>query len=173
MRIRTRWLLPAAIASLSVLAQEALSVKPGYWETTTVTASSGMPQMPAEALARIPAEQRAQMEAMMKRMGSNGPSTHTDRSCVTAEDIKEGMLKAMKNDATDRCERRVVKATAQRHEYEFKCGGEVAATGRMVVEVQDSEHVRGEMDMKSPRMNMNIKFTSRRLGTSCPKEVEE
>ena len=35
-----------------------LNVQPGLWETTSVTERSGMPPIPADALAKMPPEQR-------------------------------------------------------------------------------------------------------------------
>ena len=46
-----------------------LNVKEGLWEITVTHSMTGMPNMPAippDALAKLPPEQRARMEAMMK-----------------------------------------------------------------------------------------------------------
>ena len=46
--------------------------------------------MPADAMANMTPQQKAQMEAMMKQMAASGPKTITERSCVTDKDIREG-----------------------------------------------------------------------------------
>lgn len=156
------------------LAAEQLAVKTGLWESTTVTTTSGIqiPQLPAEALSRLPPEQRAQMENMMKQLGANGPSTRTDRSCLTEQDLKEGLFKALRESENANCKHNIVKATSRQQEVEMTCGGPVSGTGRMKVDVVDSGNVRGEMDMKSAAMTMSVKFTSRWLGASCPADTK-
>ena len=115
----------------------------------------------------MPPAQRAQMEAVMKQMGVGAPSTRKDKSCVTPEDLKEGIFKAVRENQDKNCKFTVVQATAKHQELAMSCSGEVQATGKMVVDAQDSSNVRGTMDMKSAQMSMNMKFTSRWLSASC------
>jgi Protein of unknown function (DUF3617) len=165
-RISIRTTLPVLVlaAALPVLAADALAVKPGLWETTTVMTTSGM-TMPAEATANMTPAQRAQMEAMMKQMGAQAPKTITDRSCVTADDLK-GAFKAMHENQDPSCKFDVVKSTAKHQDLEMNCS-KAQSTGHMTLDAIDNGNVRGEMNMKSAQMSMNIKFTSRWLSTSC------
>src|SRR5271169_1554039 len=83
------------LSSLTLLAEDKLTppnVKEGLWETTMSHSSSGMPGIPADALAKMSPDQRAQVEAMMKQRGmsSNGNTT-TVKGCVTKEKIAKGM----------------------------------------------------------------------------------
>ncbi|MGA2360569.1 MAG: hypothetical protein ABSF66_16325 [Terriglobales bacterium] len=65
-----------------------LNVKEGLWEMTVTHSMSGMPAMPdipPDVLAKMPPEQRARMEAMMK----GGPSTDVRKECITKEKIEK------------------------------------------------------------------------------------
>lgn len=164
--------LPALVlvAALPLLAADGLAVKLGLWETTSVTATSGMsmPAMPPEAMANMAPAQRAQMEAMMKQMGGSGPHAVTDKSCVTEKDLKEGAFRQPREDTASKCKYTPVTATGRHQEWAFQCsmpGG--GATGKMIVDAVDSSHVRGTFDMKAPNMTINTKFESKWLSSSC------
>jgi hypothetical protein len=164
--LRSPALLLTAAAALPLLAADALSARTGLWETTTVTSSGGM-SMPADALAKMPPAQRAQMEQMFKQMGAGGPNTTKTRSCVTAKDLQEGAFRQRPEAGSD-CKYTPGSNTAKRQEWTFQCTGRNGTTnGRMVVDAVDSTHVRGTMEIKSPQMSMNMKFDSAWLGASC------
>ena len=150
-----------------MLAADALDVKPGLWETTTVTTSAGMPALPKEMLDQLPPAQKAQMESAMKQMGIGAPSTRSDKSCVTAEDLKKGIFSAAQENQPPGCKFEGVTSTSKRQEMTMNCSGEMQATGKLVVDAIDSGNVRGQMDMKSAMVTMNMKFTSRWLSTAC------
>jgi hypothetical protein len=166
--IARRIALPAVIlAALPVLAADALAVKPGLWETTVITAASGMP---TDALANIPPAQRAQIEAMMQQRGTAGPRTHKSKSCVTEKDLREGAFRQDRGEAAQRCKYTPVVSTGRRQEFALQCagpGGAPGGTGRFVVEAPDNAHVRGEFQMRSSGMNIDAKFTSQWLASSC------
>ncbi len=65
-----------------------LNVKEGLWEITVTHSMSGMPAMPSippDALAKMPPEQRARIEAMMK----GGASTDVHKDCITKEKLEK------------------------------------------------------------------------------------
>jgi hypothetical protein len=167
MNLPKKLLLPMLAAALPVLAADTLDVKPGLWETTTVTNSTGMPQLPQGMLDQLPPAQKAQMEEAMKQMGVGGPSTRKDTSCVTAEDLKKGTFAAAQEHQPPGCKFEQISSTSKRQEMAMNCTGEVQATGKMVVDAVDSGNVRGQMDIKSSVVTMNIKFTSRWLSAAC------
>jgi len=165
--LRTPALLFCAALTLPLLAADSLAAKTGLWETTLTTNSSGM-AIPEDALAKMPPAQRAQMEQMFKQMGARGPSTTTDKSCVTARDLQEGAFRKQLEEDGSNCKYTAVSSTPKHQEWVFQCAGrDNAATGRMVIDVVDSTHVRGTMDFKSQQMSMNMKFDSKWLGDSC------
>src|SRR5512139_258282 len=153
--------------SLPVLAADALQVKTGLWETTTVTTSSGF-SLPAEAAANMPPARRAQMEQMMKQMGSRGPQTSRERSCVTDKDLKEGAFRGASGNDQQNCKYTQVSATPRHQEITFQCSSEGhSGTGRLVIDAIDSTHIRGTIDVKSDAVSMNIKLTGQWLSASC------
>jgi hypothetical protein len=165
--LRTRTLLLSAAIAVPLLAAEALSAKTGLWETTTVIDTSGM-SMPADAMAKLPPEQRAQMEQMFKQMGARSPNTTKTRACVTAKDLQEGAFR-QPPDADSSCKYTPVSSTPKRQEWTFQCTGRNGVSnGRMQVDAVDSTHVRGTIEIKSPRMNMNMKMESTWVSASCP-----
>ena len=71
---------------------ETLNIKTGAWEVTVSTATAGM-MIPKDALAKMPPEQRARIEAMMSARDGK-VNTRTRRSCVTQQDLARGELTA-------------------------------------------------------------------------------
>jgi len=65
----TRILLAILVGGFCISAGQAdpvtLNVRPGLWEMMVLGEGSGMPPIPAEALARLTPEQRAKFEAAM------------------------------------------------------------------------------------------------------------
>jgi hypothetical protein len=164
---RRSWVCTMLVAlALPALAADSLQVKTGLWETTTVMQMSGL-SIPADTLAQMPPAQRAQMEQMMRNMGAGAPRTHTDKSCITEKDLKEGAFRnALENN--QQCKYTTVSASARHQEYTFQCTEQGhAANGRMVLDAADGSHVQGTIDVKSEGANVNIKFSSQWLGASC------
>jgi hypothetical protein len=154
-------------AALPVLAADSLNVKPGLWETTVEIDMAGL-TLPESVTASMTPEQRAQMEAMLKQMASQGPRSTTAKNCVTAEELKNGEFNAARAAQEQNCKYQVVSSTPKRREMTMTCGGQMAANGRLVLNVVDDANVNGDMQMKMQQSNMNMKFRSRWLGASCP-----
>lgn len=95
-----------AAASVAAHAQSTAPLKPGLWEqAATLKSQSGQIEKAmadAEAqIARLPAEQRRQIEAMMKARGvSIGNGATTVRMCLTAQDIERGNIPVQTGDCT-------------------------------------------------------------------------
>ena len=94
-----------------------LNVKEGLWEMTVTHSMSGMPaapNIPPDALAKMPPDQRARIEAMM----NGAPSTDIRKECVTKEKIeKHSAFNANRGD----CTRTVVSSTGSKLEVKFHC----------------------------------------------------
>ena len=166
LQIRNNWLLLTALAAVPALAADGLAVKTGTWETTLTTKASGM-TMPAEAMAKMNEQQRAQMEAMMKSMGSAAPKTMTSKSCVTDKELKEGAFRAQQ-DKDNPCTYKPVVTTGKRQEVTFECPGtHGVSSGHMTVDALDSNNVKGEMHIKASGATIDTTFTSKWLSPSC------
>lgn len=63
-----------------------LNVKPGLWESTITTESSGT--LPFDT-SRLSPEQRARLEATFKKRQAQGPTTHVYKSCLTQKKLAE------------------------------------------------------------------------------------
>ena len=141
-----------------------LNVKPGLWETTSVSERSGMPQIPADALAKIPAEQRARIEAQLK----GTPTTTTKQSCFTQEEVAKGLGW---NNTDKSCRQTVVSASGSRQEIKWECDGAQKGNGSMKIEASDSSHVNSliniTMNANGREMTMKITNTAKWLSNSC------
>ena len=145
-----------------------LNVKEGLWEVTSTHSMTGMPAMPnipPEALAKMPPEQRARVEAMMK----GGASTDVRKECVTKEKLEK---RSAFSDNRGDCTRTVVHSTGSKLELKFHCEERQASTdGTLVLEALGSDNVKGTMhsvtNTHGQTMNMDFTFSSKYLGPAC------
>ncbi len=153
-------------------AAEPFDAKPGLWETsvtTDLTGMSGMPAMPAmpnippEVMAKMPAAQRAQMEAMMKSRGGTA-APMTNKVCMTRSSVDEGSF----GRADKSCTSKVVSSSASKQVMQIECErNDSKMTGEVTVERVDSEHVKGSVVMKAPQGQMKMTFENRWLSADC------
>jgi hypothetical protein len=170
LQIRKDWLLATALAgamaALPVLAADGLNVKTGTWETTMSMKTSGM-AMPAESMANMNEQQRAQMAAMMKSIGTAAPRVTTTKSCVTEKDLKEGAFRGQQS-KDNPCTYKPIVTTGKRQEMTFECPSQRGvSSGHMIVDAADSNNVKGEMHIKASGMSIDSTFTSKWLGPTC------
>lgn len=117
-----------------------LNVKLGLWEYAVSTQSGGMPAIPEDALAKMPPERRAQIEAMMK----NAMAPHTIRTCVTADMVKKGAL--MEDRPGSSCKRTLKSSSPGSMEFHMECDNgrsKTVADGHF--QAIDSENFKGEI----------------------------
>jgi hypothetical protein len=168
---------PAAIWAQDI---RPIDVKPGLWENTAVTQISGitmptnMPQLTPEQLAKMPPDARARIEAMMKG-GPGAPQTTTTKACVTREQLN----KPFYGQQDKSCTARLVTSTSSTQKIHMECTrGNTTTSGDMNLDRVDSEHLKGEMLMKtsgdsstkgSVADNMTIKmtFNNKWLASDC------
>jgi hypothetical protein len=141
-----------------------LDVKPGLWEATVTIHSSGIPGIPAEALAQMSAEQRARIEAAM-----NAP--HTAKSCMTSETLRKPL--AFGDNPNSSCKRTVVRSSPGGMEFHVECNnGRTMSVGDGHVHVAGPESIKGEVAMSTtmeggPTATSKVIFSSRWLGSDC------
>jgi hypothetical protein len=145
-----------------------LNVKLGLWQTTVTTNMAGLPAIPDSALAQLPPDQRAKIEAAMKQVSGQPMTT---KSCMTKDKLEksEGFRNAPKS-----CTYTVVSSTSSKLEMKLECAQNgMKMTGNVHVEAVDSGNVKGSMQMNTSgngsanTMNMNSTFTSKWLGAPC------
>ncbi|MGA2423305.1 MAG: DUF3617 domain-containing protein [Terriglobales bacterium] len=146
-----------------------LNAKEGLWEVTTTHSMSGMPSMPdlpPDALAKIPPDQRARVEAMM----AGKPSTDVRKECITKEKLEKNA--AFANNRGD-CTRTVVSSTGRKTEFKFHCVDKQASTdGNAVMEAIGPDNVKGTMHMVTKSggdrdITMDFTISSKYLGAAC------
>lgn len=179
--MRTRLILCLIVLSpLTLFAADKpsmLSVKEGLWEVTLTHSASGMPGMPADALANLPPDQRARVEEMMKQKGvtTSGNSTVV-KNCVTKEKIAKGM--AFAADEKQNCTRNIVNSSPTHVEVKYHCdetnkkdGGKTTIDGTTTVDVVNADTTKGTShnvsNSNGHAMTMDMSFISKYLGPSC------
>ena len=168
--MRTNFILVVIVVfSLTVFAADKitpLNVKEGLWEMTVTHSMTGMPAIPPDALAKMPPEQRARMEAMMK----GGATTDVRKECITKEKLEK---QSAFSDDRKECTRTVLNSTSSKLEMKIHCKGEEQGSmdGTLLVEAIGSDNVKGKMqavtNANGKTMNMNFTFSSRYLGPAC------
>jgi poly(3-hydroxybutyrate) depolymerase len=124
----------AALAALTVAAvgaQAQSTIKPGLWEqSATLKSQSGqIERAMAEAeaqIAKLPPEQRRQIEAMMKARGvSIGNGATTVRMCLTSQDIERGNIPVQAGD----CTQKVLSRDSTSMKVSFSCATNPPSSG--------------------------------------------
>jgi len=153
-----------------------VDVKPGLWENTTTSQISGltmpnMPQLTPDQLAKLPPQARAQMDAMTK----GSPQTHTSKFCMTREELSKPMF----NSGDKNCSYKLTSSSPGGQQIHVECTrGNTKTAGDLNLERVDSEHLKGDMAMKttgdsstagSAGQNMTIKisFTNKWVSSDC------
>jgi hypothetical protein len=152
----------------SKLEIQPMSVKPGLWETTTTYKRSGTPPVPAEAMARLTAEQRARLEQRMNANSGGSANTVTDQHCVTKEDVEKADFGQGKGE----CTYTIQTSTSTHAKGTYSCIVEgVQVNGALDITAADPEHItgssQGSLSGGSRTMNIESTFTSKFLSASC------
>ena len=163
-------LLLAVVAA----AGDFLNVKEGLWEMTVTQSGGGAPGMSPDVLAKMPPEQRAMVEQMMKQKGmSMSGNAMTIKSCVTKDKLAKG---AAFGENRTNCTHSITKSSPTHMEIKMHCesksGDDTTTTdGTTVVDVLGADNVKGTTHMviasKSGTKNMDSTFTSKYLGSDC------
>jgi hypothetical protein len=154
-----------AVATPMYALADSLNAKPGAWEMTTTSLTAGMP-IPAEALAKMPPEQRAKIEQSMQARAGK-PSTHVTKSCITKHDLDQDQV--IKSDEETQCKKKIISKSATRIAFEQTCAAPHASTAKVMIEARTPESIVASMDMvqggASGKVHVDIK--GRWLGASC------
>lgn len=152
-----------------------LNIKPGLWEMTYITATSGAAPIPAETLARLTPAQRARVEEQMKARASG--LTTTEKTCIAKRDLENPEFVAGRN-----CTYSVVSSSAAAISQTYSCESNGAnMSGKSHVEAVDQEHIKGSLQGTNQStgkggaytMNMDATFSAKWLGSSCEEKSEQ
>ena len=147
----------------------ALDIKLGQWEATVSSQITGLsqavPQISADQLAKMPPEQRARAEAMLKQLG--GPHITISKSCVKKEDLTKLQLN---NDQS--CKTTLVSSSGSKQEIHMECDRKSGRqTGTITIEALNSESIKFNIqaggDANGKSMSMTVNGTSKWLGPVC------
>jgi len=152
-----------------------LDVRPGMWEGTTTTETTGAPPIPPEILAKMTPEQQAMLQARMKTGTSQGPKTTVTKRCITKEQVNKGLTFG---DEHGSCQRTVVSGSSSKQEIRLECGnGGMKATGTIRIEAIDPEHVKFSVQVTSGdgshSMKINSTGNSKWLSAPCTSDEKK
>jgi hypothetical protein len=125
----------------------ALDVKPGLWEIRTSGSASGTPQIPPEALAKLPPEQRLIATAMLLAIISQASMPHTMQFCVTPAQLRQGL--DLDRVGGKRCHRTVQSSSPMGLDMQVDCTGSDAMSGVVHLRVLDRATVTGDVDLRA------------------------
>lgn len=174
-RIRAGVRITAAVSLLMLMQgpdvrADSFNIKPGTWELTVTSITSGMKLSP-EMAAKLTPQQRAQMEQMMKAREGK-PHTATMNSCLTKDDISQDrIIKEMEDEDDDsavHCKLTVISKSSSKLVIDTKCPGPSPSTTHLTIEAKtpDTLEATGERDQQgSGKSRMTIK--GRWVGAGC------
>jgi hypothetical protein len=169
--------VPAALCCLPLAAAGAaqpFGVKPGLWEITHKSESSGVPPIQEDVLAKMPPERRARMEAALKtRAAQGGGDARSRRECITLEQLKDPFRADDKPDA--RCTHTIVSRSSSAAEIHLECKdpGHPGTTmnGTFHWQAANSETMSGNIIMNMSdgqhTMTTTVRLSGKWLGADC------
>jgi len=146
-------------------AADRLNVKTGLWEITTLTATQGIPELPAEVKGKMTPEQRAKLAAVFQSSAAS-PHRNVSKECITEKDLEQ----PFKPNDDGNCTSTVVKSTGTSQEINVSCTGEHASSGKMRISTPTSESMTGDLEFQAGNggeMTIKTQIKGRWLGASC------
>lgn len=146
-----------------------MDIRTGAWEVTQSTAIAGMP-IPKDAMAGMPPEQRAKVEAAMHaRAGKvNKTVMHT---CVTRQDLDRSEL--LRNENAN-CKRKVITQNTRHLEIEETCTAPEPRKSHFRFDATSSEAYTGSIDvLPGEGGQVHVDMSGRWTGTTCKKGVDD
>lgn len=149
---------------------ESLNVRPGAWEITTSTITTGLKISP-ELSTGLKPEQRAKMEQVLKSHDGK-TMTMTSQFCLTKEDVShDRIIKEMEDedgDAEAQCKIKVISKSSSKLVLDRMCPGPHASTTHFTIDAKTAESFVATGDgelVGSGKARMEIR--GKWLGASC------
>ncbi len=147
-----------------------LKLRPGLWEMTSQGENSGALPMPAEALARLPPDRRAKMEAALAASRARAAKPHVSRQCITAESLQRGIDLDEKRGRD--CQERVISSSSSDMDIQVECKGpRLTSSGNVHFTATGAERLNGTINMKisdgAQNMTMRRVIEGRWIAADC------
>lgn len=164
-----------SVVAIAAAATITLHVNTGAWEMTSNVVITGAPPIPASAMAamaNLPPEQRARVEAAMSRYRSDmgKPRTVVSKSCVTQKDL-DRPFKWNENSEASKCTETVLSATSTDENIHVVCIGNRSGEGSFHVSTPTPGTMVGRvsfsMTQEGHTMNVVDDLSGRWLGADC------
>lgn len=137
--------LALAMSGTCLAAQQSLDVNPGLWEIQTSGSASGMPQIPSDALAKLPPDQRAIAMAMLLAVITQASMPHKMQFCLTPEQLRQGL--DLNRVGGKHCQHNIQSSSPTGLDMQVDCGGHDAMSGVVHLRVVDRATVAGNVDV--------------------------
>lgn len=145
-------------------AADPFNAKPGAWEMTTVTVTTGA-FIPPEAAAKMSPEERARTEKQLQEI-SGKPNTLVRRACITQQELDRALLAPLSE--KDNCTEKIVSTSATKIQLVRTCSPPLTAT--WIVEAQTPERMTVSADLALPNgAKLHVESKGKWLGASCEK----
>ncbi len=162
------FLLPVAMGASD--RAYALDLKPGVWESTSVSDLQGM-EIPEQALAHMTAEQRVKVEAAIKANAASGPTIRTHKTCET-QVAMDKFFNAV--DTKANCKRTGIHSSGDQQDFHEECNdGRQKTSSDVHFKAVDSTHVKGvvqsvitRMGARQP-MTMHLTIDAKWMASDC------
>jgi hypothetical protein len=166
MNIRRLLFVTLLAVSTVVLAADGLDVKTGLWEMTYTSDIQGS-FVPQATLDQMTPAQKAQLAAAARKQAAQGPRTWTEKTCVTAKDLKAGAFRAPDDQDDPDCKFTMKSQTRTLQEGSTVCGGAEARRGDMKIEAQGRDRIKGSITVASKGGNLSMQLAGKWLSDSC------
>ncbi len=154
-------LLLAASIIPSLSFASTLNIKTGAWETTT-SSSMNQATIPADALAKMPPQMRAQIAATIK--ANQGP--HVTKGCITQEDLNQN--KMLESAQILNCSSKIISSSSNKMTTQSSCPPPHESSAISTVEAITPEKMVGTIDITQPNNGkVHIDIKSQWLSSSC------
>lgn len=159
----------SAVSTLVMAQYQPLSVKTGQWQTTVLVDRSGSMAMPSDYMAKLTPEQRARVEAAMKRASKPKTTARVNQDCLTQDELTRGTPFKPDN---NRCTQTVLSSSSSRLNLEQDCAEDsMTMKTTMALVAVSPELVKGTgvvtVNSEGHTLTSNITFTSEWKSASC------
>jgi len=156
--------LALVLGSSWCIAADSFNAKPGAWEMNVITVTNGNP-IPADVLAQLTPEKRAELDASMKAREGK-PESHTFQTCVTQKDLDQNSM--IKSEGDSKCTRKIVSKSSTKIVIEQACPAPRASTGKASIEAKTPETLVAVIDtVQGSSGKIHVDMKGRWIAASC------